>query len=97
MGAVERGTINPYKFYEMRKSYSNKEIARITGYTDSGLSRWCKRNGVETHRITDSDIVEEIKTKSVKEVAFEYNVKADVIYYRLKKMGLNKKALRGIK
>lgn len=97
MGAVERGTINPYKFYELRKSYSNKEIARMTGYTDSGLSRWCKRNGVETNRITDSDIAEEIKTKTPKEIAFEYNVNLKLVYYRLKKMGISPKLQRGIK
>ena len=97
MGAIERGTINPYKYYEMRRTYTVKEIAKMTGYTVNGLLRWCYRNGVETNRISDSDIAEEIKTKTAKEIASEYNVTIKVVYYRLEKMGISPKLQRGIK
>ena len=97
MGANERGTINPYKYYEMRRTYTVKEIAQMTGYTVNGLMRWCYRNGVETNRITDSDVAEEIKTKTAKEIASEYNVKLKVVYYKLKKLGISPKLQRGIK
>lgn len=93
--AVEKGTINPYKFYNLRKCYNFKEIAEMVGYSIGGLYRWCRRNGVEVKRITDWEIMEALNNnKSVKEIAFEYNVNAKVVYYRLEKMGIN---LRGIK
>lgn len=97
MGVAEKGTINPYKYYEMRRIYTIKEIAKMTGYTVNGLLRWCYRNGVETNRISDSDIAEEIKTKTAKEIASEYNVTLKIVYYRLEKMGISPKLQRGIK
>ena len=95
MGAVERGTINPYKFYNLRKIYTFKEIAEMVGYSIDGLYHWCRRNDVEVKRITDWEITEALKNnKSVKEIAYEYNVNTKDVYYRLQKMGIK---LRGIK
>ena len=95
MGLHERGTINPYKFYNLRKIYTFKEIAEMVGYSIDGLYHWCRRNDVEIKRITDWEIMEALKNnKSVKEIAFEYNVNAKGVYYRLQKMGIK---LRGIK
>lgn len=93
--AIEKGTINPYKFYNLRKFHTFKEIAEMVGYSIDGLYHWCRRNGVEVKRITDWEIMEALNNnKSVKEIAFEYNVNLKVIYYRLEKKGIN---LRGRK
>lgn len=97
MGAVERGTINPYQFYNLRKIYTFKEIAEMVGYTVNGLLNWCYRNEVETGRVTDWEIEEAIKIKTPKEIAYEYNVSLGVVYYRLKKQNINPKTQRGIK
>lgn len=87
--AVEKGTINPYKFYNLRKFYTFKEIAEMVGYSTDGLYHWCRRNDVEVKRITDWEIMEALNNnKSVKDIAFEYNVNPKVIYYRLEKNGI---------
>lgn len=97
MGRKERGVITPYEFQELRRVYTIREIAKIKGYTENGLLRWCYRNNVITQRVTDWEIAEAIKDKTPKEIAFEYNVKLRVVYKRLQKMGLNKRSLRGAK
>lgn len=87
MGLHERGTINPYKFYNLRKVYSFREIAEMVGYTKDGLYHWCRRNGVEVKRVTDWEILEALKAnKSVKEIAFEYNINVKTIYSRIQKI-----------
>lgn len=95
MGRRERGIITPYEFQEMRRLYTFREIAKIKGYTESGLFRWCNRNNVITSRIADWEIAEEIRKKTPKEIAFEYNVNIRVIYYRLKKLNINVKQRGG--
>ena len=97
MGIQEKGTINPYKFYVLRKKHSIEEIAKMCGYSKSGLYHWCWRNGVDTRRVTDSDIEDEIKTKTVKEIAYEYGVNLQTVYERLKKLHISPKLQRGIK
>ena len=97
MGRKERGTINPYKFYQLRKNHTVREIALIVGYSEKGLLRWCYRNGVETKRIADWEIAEEIKKITPKEIAYNYNVNLETVYYRLRKMGISPKLQRGIK
>lgn len=95
IGINKKRTINPYMFYNLRRCHSFKEIAEMVGYSIDGLYHWCRRNGVEVKRITDWEIMEALNNnKSIKEIAFEYNVNAKVVYYRLKKMGTK---LRGIK
>lgn len=95
MGAIEKGTINPYKFYILRKTYTISEIAEKVGYTVNGLLNWCYRNEVETGRIADWEIEEVIKIKTPKEIAYEYNVSLGVVYYRLKKQNINPKIQKG--
>lgn len=97
MGRKERGSITPYEFQSLRKTYTIREIAEMKGYTECGLLRWCYRNNVITRRVTDWEIAEEIKNKTPKEIASEYNVSLNVVYWSLKKMGINKKNQRGIK
>lgn len=97
MGRKERGVINPYEFQILRKNYTIREIATIKGYTKNGLLKWCHRNNVIPGRITDWEIEEEIREKTPKEIAFEYNIKLATVYKRLEKLGLNPKAQRGTK
>lgn len=97
MGIKEKGTITPYKYYTLRKNYELQEIANMVGYSYWGLYHWCKRNVVETRRLTDWEIAEEIRKKTPKEIAYEFNVSLDVVYYRLKKLKINPKIQRGIK
>jgi hypothetical protein len=97
MGRRERGIITPYEFQELRRLYTFREIAKFKGYTESGLFRWCNRNNVITSRIADWEIAEEIKNKTPKEIAYEYNVSLKVVYWRLKKMGISPKLQRGTK
>ena len=90
-------TLNPYQFQILRKEMTMKEIAMKYGYNYKALQAWCYRRGMDIKRITDWEIAEEIKTKTAKEIASEYNVKLKVVYYRLKKMGISPKLQRGIK
>ena len=88
--------LNPYQFQILRKEMTMKEIALKYGYNYKALQAWCYRRGMDIKRIADWEIAEEIKTKTVKEIAYEYNVSIQVIYYRLKKLNVNIKQ-RGIK
>jgi transposase len=97
MGRKEKGIINPYMFYNLRKQYTCKEIAKQLGYTESGLWRWCKRNGVITKRLMTSEVLEELETKNVKEIAYEYNLAVSTIYKKLSRKGYSVKKNRGIK
>ena len=97
MGRKEIGVITPYSFQILRRTHTVKEIAFLMGYTESGLNRWCSRNGIDTSRITDWEVAEEIKYKTPKEIAFEYNVNLKSVYWRLKKLGISPKLQRGVK
>lgn len=97
MGRKERGTINPYLFYTLRKQYSVEEIAKIVGYTQSGLSRWCARNYVDTTKLTDFELAEEIRLKTPKEIAYEYNMCLHTVYKKLRVLGISTKLQRGKK
>ena len=88
-------TLNPYQFQMLRKEMTMKEIALKYGYNYKALQAWCYRRGIDIKRITDWEIAEEIKTKTVKEIAYEYNVTVRVIYYRLKKLNINVKQRGG--
>ena len=97
MGAVERGVINPYIFYNLRKQYTCKEIAKQFGYTEAGLWKWCKRNGVITERLPTFELIEELDSKTPKEIAYEYNLAVNTIYTRLRSIGMGVKKIRGTK
>ncbi len=83
-----RKDINPYKITQLRKTMTNQQIARLYNIAPSTFSQWCKRNNVITARITDWEVAEEIGTKTVKEIAYEYNVSASLLYNRLSKLGI---------
>ena len=77
---------------------TTKEIALKYGYNYKALQAWCYRRGLELKRITDWEVGEAIYLKTPKEIASEFNVNVKIVYYRLKKLGINPKVQqRGIK
>ena len=83
--------LNPYQFQILRKEMTMKEIAIQYGYNYKALQAWCSRRLLDTKRITDWELAEEIRIKTPKEISYEYNVSLKSIYYRLKKIGMNPK------
>lgn len=87
--AVKENNLNAYTFRKLRREKGMKEIAKIFGYKSvNSLYYWCYRNNVETKRVTDFEIAEDIGEMTVKEIAYKYNVSIHAVYYRLFKMGI---------
>lgn len=88
-------TITPYQFQMLRRTKTTKEIAEMSGCTVRALQIWCNRNCIDIKRIADWEIEEEINIKTPKEIAYEYNIGVNAIYYRLKKLNINVKQRGG--
>lgn len=84
MPKVVTQALNPYEITQMRKTMSNHQIAAYYGLKYDTYMNWCRTNKIETRRIADWELLEEIETKTVKEIAFEYNVKIGYLYNRLR-------------
>lgn len=82
---------NDYEIEQMRKTMTAKQIAEFYKVSVNALRKWCSRNGVSLLRLTDEDIAEEIKFKTVKEIALENNLTSATVYFKLKKLGINPK------
>lgn len=82
------GKLNEVDITRMRRTMSNQQIADFYGITRIALYKWCYRHNVITARLTNWELAEEIGTKTVKEIAYEYNVTTGLIYTRLAKMGI---------
>ena len=80
--------INPFEVQSMRRTKSVAEIAAFYGISIRGLEYWAKRHNFILQRVTDWEIAEGIWNKTPKQLAAEYNVSLNVIYYRLTKMGI---------
>ena len=72
----------------MRRTMTNQQIADFYGVTVKWLYTYLRRRCIDDARVTDWEVAEGIGTKTVKELAYEYNVSTRVIYYRLAKMGI---------
>ena len=93
MGRSEYKTkdIKPIEVQQMRLYMTEQQISEHYGITTGTLLRWAKRHNCILQRITDWELAEEIKTKTAKELAYEYNLTNAAIYYRLSKIGMRTK------
>ena len=80
--------VNACEVQQMRTTMKTSEIAEYYGITMSALYSYCYRHNLILLRITDWELAEEIGTKTVKEIAAEYNVSSKTIYSRLAKLGI---------
>lgn len=85
MPRVVTQALNPYQITVMRRTMTTHQIAAYYGVKYDTFMNWCRTNKVETRRITEWEFLEEIQTKTIKEIAFEYNVKKCVLYCLLEK------------
>lgn len=92
--AIKTLRLNPYDIQELRRTMTNRQIAEYYGIALQTYYYWCYQNNVTTARITDWEITEGIKTKTVKELAYDYNVTPILIYHRLRKLGISSKSYR---
>jgi transposase len=87
--AVKENKLNAYTFQKLRREKGMKEIAKMFGYKSvNSLYYWCYRNNVETKRVTNWEVAEDIGEMTVKEIAYKYNVSIFAVYHRLSKMGI---------
>lgn len=82
---------NAYQIQSMMYTMTTKQIAAFYGVTVNALCVWCCRHEISLIRLTDFELEEEIQTKTVKEIAFEYNIGIGAVYYKLKKLGISPK------
>ena len=82
---------NAYQIQSMMYTMTSKQIADFYGVTVNALSVWCCRNKVSLVHLTDYELEEEIQVKTVKEIAYEYNLGLGAVYYRLRKLGISPK------
>ena len=90
MGRKETTTknLNAYEVQQLRMTMTMSQLCQYYRITYDTLYRWAKRHNVIMARITDWEVAEGIGKKTVKELAYEYNVTERVIRYRLSKLGM---------
>ena len=81
--------LNDYDIQQMRMTMTNQEIADHYGITRNYLYVYCRKRCITVFRVTDWEVAEGIGTKTVKELAYEYNVTESTIRHRLSKLGLS--------
>ena len=82
---------NAFDIQNMLRTMTSKQIADFYGISYKALNCWCCRHKVSLLRLTDYELKEEIANKTVKEIAFEYNIGTSAVYYKLKKLGISPK------
>ena len=93
--AYKTNHLKPYEVQQLLTKMSGLKVAKIYGLQRNAFYKWCSKQNIIVQRITDYELKEEIKVKTPKEIAFEYGYTLNTVYKRLKKLGLNKKALKG--
>jgi 5-methylcytosine-specific restriction endonuclease McrA len=92
------------------QTHSTTQAAKICGVSRETIARACRRanieligktidfsgkNGNRPFKITDEQILEEAKTKNCVEIALKYNMSAERVYRRAKKLGLEVDSVGG--
>ena len=88
MGRVEYKTakLREYDIQLMRRRMSSQQIADFYGITKKCLYKWCWRHHFSLNPLTTDELLEEIAEKNPKEIALEYGVSLNSVYYRLKQI-----------
>lgn len=86
MGKKESFNLNEYEMYQKLKTKNVRQLAKEMSINEYTLYTWCKRHNVIISRITQEELLQELKSKKPKEIAYEYNVSPGVIWAKIRKL-----------